>query len=308
MNDPSFEFVSTYEIAAKAEEVRKKAYEKWLETEAGIGVAANKDAFLALDDGTPFREVVVELEKFTQRDPSRLNTISQQIFASYQTMSTPYASRLSAVGDDVKAWRGIAADDFRNRFLMTFPDINDNQVAWLRALDVSVVRLRDALAATRKDTLDIAQSTYDALDAVESSDNSLSVALGIVSALSGAASAIPAVGTAFAVTSALTGIASQLTSNTNVGGATVGEVLTSMMDSLAEVRQNLETIETALADGLRRDLETVNAELSNSASYAPPLTAGYDPLFVPYRPRVADVTATELDKFKVPTRVSLATS
>jgi hypothetical protein len=276
--------ISDSEIMAKGREVRDKAIQKWMETEADLGGAFLNEEMLAAYQGQvreAFDFIETMFESHTQRDPSRLDAMRDDLRRVDTTLRNPVTGGIDTVKGKVEDWRGEAAEHFWGEYLTQLPDILDNQLAYAGMLNAVLDAVQTMLNESRQAVINLGDKTIQALDAVEDDGGGggFSIGLAIGAAVAGVLSAATA-GTAaiaWAVVAGAAGVGSSLTAEeATVGGANVNEVIRSMVEANAQLWETQHTIEQDIANLLNEDLDQVT---QNPSFFRPPLplVAGFNP-------------------------------
>jgi hypothetical protein len=273
------------EITGKGREVAQLALEKLLE-EFGIwaGEGEIMDAIASYCDAIPPR-----FEWFTQRDPTRLNAMLEDLNFVKTDLSEVVTAKIDLVKADVQDWRGTAAEQFTENFLSPFGQIRLNQIGLVDELTVALEAERKILEESRRNIVQIGDGTLTALNALDDGGTDWGMILTVAGAVVGVVGAVATGGTSLAITFALIGggisVAGAAVAEASVHGDTVEDVITSMDDAIRKLKEAIADEEDILVRALTQDVDTVYANWDN---------------LQPPRPYVADATASDLSEFQLP--------
>jgi hypothetical protein len=230
---------------------------------------------------------------FTQRDGERLDLMMGYVEDVKTSINNPVRTNLDLVTIEIADWQGTAADNFVNTFLGPFDGVRLNQVDLAAEVLAGLQAEKEILTRVRNDAVTVANTTIEALDALEFDHGTdwgmVFTVIGAVAVVAGAAATGGGLG--FALVEAGAGIASAAASQGEgpAGNHTV-DVLVAMDSAVASLRTAMSEEEQILADALTRDVNLVN-EIRETH-------------LLPVRPTIAKDPAGSLDEFGLPAAIA----
>jgi hypothetical protein len=266
--------ISDAEIMSKGREVRDRAIQKWMETEADPGGAILDEEMFAAYQGQvreAFDFIETMFESHTQRDPTRIDAMRDDLRNVRATLGDTVTEGVDTVKGQLQDWHGEAAEHFWGNYLEGLPKINENHLAFVGMLDAVLDAVQTMLNESRQAIINIGDQTISALDAVEDDGGGgLSVGLALGAAVAGVLSAATAgtAAVAWAVIAGAASIGSSVTAEeATIGGANVNEIIQSMVDANTRLWETQHAVEQDIADLLNQDLNMV---IENTDDFRPP--------------------------------------